>query len=68
LTAYQQIIASHLIILFNRGDIVTPIVVIEETQRDFVIDISVQHGYVPVFSDAAGGYFQFSGIKKILPC
>lgn len=68
LTVYQTIIKAHLIILFERGDLVTPVLVVQSSEREFIIALSVQCGYTPVFSDDHDGWVQFSGIKTLLPC
>ncbi len=68
MSTYQDIISSHLKILFERGDNITPVVVIAACERWFVTDLCTQYGYVPAFSPEDFEYLQFVGIKKILPC
>lgn len=79
MTAYQNIVRSHLVAIFEKGLLYTDDVVLlieNDVFRKWVIELSLDHGYVPVFSkkhsianrDSKRKYVIVSFIKKIIPC
>ena len=68
LTEYQRVVRMHLIRLFARVDFYTETCIVDYRERDFIIELSMQHGYCPVFGSVLGGYCTFNGIKIFNPC
>lgn len=68
MTAYQSILKKHLEALFRKHDLITDTVLLQFTEKEFVIELAMNHGYCPVFGQLHDGYCSFNGIKLFGQC
>lgn len=63
MTTYQLLIQSHLTALLSKDDAVTTDVVFQASEKEFVKNLCLRHGYVPAFGITKGGYTTMNAIK-----
>lgn len=71
MTSYQTVVYGHLCDIFNKKLLVTDEVVLfveNEIFRKWVVELSLNHGYIPVFSHQQNKHVIVTFIKKFIPC
>jgi len=71
MSEYQAVVWPHLIELFKRGDLITDQVVIyveNEEFRRMIVELAVEHSYIPIFFEGACKHMIISFIKQFRPC
>jgi hypothetical protein len=68
MTAYQSIVKGHLVDQFRKGKLITDQVVLQSSEREFIITLALEFDYIPVFGAHMDNYTTFVGIKLFRPC